>query len=459
MHASETREPLHVLPLYSLLAPEEQRKVFLEPPMGSRLCVLSTNVAETSLTIPNIRYVVDCGLVKERHYDGGSGSYRFDITWTSKASAAQRAGRAGRTGPGHCYRLYSSPVFDQSFSAFSQAEIQRTAIEGLILQLKAMGVDRPENFPFPSAPAVESIRAAEARLVSLGALAPPPKSSGRGGPALALTVLGRRMSALPMSPPWARLAVVADETAREAARGSSLRPLAIALAAVLSIGEPFTGDSHGGEDAPSLPDEGESDPTSRGGRTVSSAIAALGGAAVGGDHLIWLNAFGAFARTPQGGRRAFCREHHLMFKRMEEAHLQFRMISRTLGGDDCLPPMAPVKHSDSVALRKLLASSLPDNVADRVEKGAKIAVSAEGDGESVPRRLPFPLYRIRGTADASSAGRAGPSSRERAQLAYLHPSSVLLRSPPKTIIFTELVVSNGNRYVRCASAAEEGWTK
>lgn len=123
-------EPLHVLPLFSLLPVNDQLRVFQPPPEGSRLCVVATNVAETSLTIPGIKYVVDCGRVKERVYDRTTGVESFQIRWISKASAAQRAGRAGRTGPGHCYRLYSSAVFERDFAQFSEPEILKYPIEG-----------------------------------------------------------------------------------------------------------------------------------------------------------------------------------------------------------------------------------------------------------------------------------------------------------------------------------------
>jgi ATP-dependent RNA helicase DHX37/DHR1 len=125
-----TNEPLHVLPLFSLLPVADQLKVFEPPPEGTRLCVVATNIAETSLTIPGIKYVVDCGRVKERVYDKMTGVESFQIGWISKASAAQRTGRAGRTGPGHCYRLYSSAVFERDFAQFSEPEILKYPIEG-----------------------------------------------------------------------------------------------------------------------------------------------------------------------------------------------------------------------------------------------------------------------------------------------------------------------------------------
>jgi ATP-dependent RNA helicase DHX37/DHR1 len=126
----DVEHPLHVLPLYSLLPTKEQLRVFDQPPDGTRLCVLATNVAETSLTIPGIRYVVDCGRSKERHYDKTTGVQSFRIQWISKASAEQRAGRAGRTGPGHCYRLYSSAVYETEFEKHAKPELLRMPIEG-----------------------------------------------------------------------------------------------------------------------------------------------------------------------------------------------------------------------------------------------------------------------------------------------------------------------------------------
>jgi ATP-dependent RNA helicase DHX37/DHR1 len=158
---SNTSQPLHVLPLYSLLPVTDQLRVFQSPPESSRLCVISTNVAETSLTIPGIKYVVDAGRVKERTYDKSTGIESFQITWISKASASQRSGRAGRTGAGHCYRLYSSAVYERDFERFSIPEILKFPIEGIVLQMKGMLIDKVVNFPFPTPPDRESLSQAE----------------------------------------------------------------------------------------------------------------------------------------------------------------------------------------------------------------------------------------------------------------------------------------------------------
>merc|ERR1712001_359 len=115
--------PLHVLPLYAKLDPKDQQKVFKDTPKGQRLCVIATNVAETSLTIPGVKYVVDTGKMKIRLFDKVTGVSTYQVMWISKAQADQRAGRAGRVGPGHCYRLFSSAVF-QDFEDHAMPDIK-----------------------------------------------------------------------------------------------------------------------------------------------------------------------------------------------------------------------------------------------------------------------------------------------------------------------------------------------
>lgn len=134
-------EPLYVLPLYSLLSSERQQMIWAGPPPGARLCVVATNIAETSLTIPGVKYVVDTGKVKVKHYDKVTGVSTFLVEWISQAQANQRAGRAGRQGPGHCYRLYSSAVFSD-LAQFSKPEIMSRPVEDLLLQMKTMNIDK-----------------------------------------------------------------------------------------------------------------------------------------------------------------------------------------------------------------------------------------------------------------------------------------------------------------------------
>ena len=133
---------LCVLPLYAMLPAAAQLCVFEEIKEGERLVVVATNVAETSLTIPGITYVVDTGREKVKNYNHSNGMETYEVQWISKASAAQRAGRAGRTGPGHCYRLYSSAVFNNILPDFSVAEISKVPVEGVILLMKSMDIDK-----------------------------------------------------------------------------------------------------------------------------------------------------------------------------------------------------------------------------------------------------------------------------------------------------------------------------
>ena len=170
--------------------------MFEEPPPGARLCVVATNVAETSLTIPNIVCVVDTGKAKERKYDLKTGTQSFEVDWISKASADQRAGRAGRTSPGHCYRIYSSAVFNDVFPQFSVPEILRLPIEGIVLQMKSMNIDNVINFPFPTPPDRQSLTASEKLLVRLGAVEKDKK---------VISDLGRMMAAFPVAPRFSKM--------------------------------------------------------------------------------------------------------------------------------------------------------------------------------------------------------------------------------------------------------------
>lgn len=133
---------LCVLPLYAMLPAAAQLRVFEKVGEGERLVVVATNVAETSLTIPGIKYVVDTGREKVKNYDPSNGMETYEIQWISKASAAQRAGRSGRTGPGHCYRLYSSAAFNNEFPEHSPAEVEKVPVHGVVLLLKSMHIKK-----------------------------------------------------------------------------------------------------------------------------------------------------------------------------------------------------------------------------------------------------------------------------------------------------------------------------
>ncbi|KAL7104782.1 hypothetical protein ACP275_07G004000 [Erythranthe tilingii] len=175
-----------------------------------RLVVVATNVAETSLTIPGIKYVVDTGKEKVKKYNSSNGMETYDIQWISKASAAQREGRAGRTGPGRCYRLYSSAAFGNSFPDFSQAEIAKVPVDGVVL-MKSMNIGKVANFPFPTPPETNALIEAERCLKVLEAL----DDKGR------LTPLGKAMARYPMSPRHSRMLLTVIQIMQKAKHCSS----------------------------------------------------------------------------------------------------------------------------------------------------------------------------------------------------------------------------------------------
>src|SRR5690606_20236302 len=146
---------LEILPLYARLSNKEQQRVFQSHP-GRRI-VLTTNVAETSLTVPGIGYVIDSGLARISRYSVRSKIQRLPIEAISQASANQRAGRCGRLGPGVCIRLYSEADFNTR-PAFTDTEITRTNLASVILQMLALKLGDIESFPFIEAPASNAVR-------------------------------------------------------------------------------------------------------------------------------------------------------------------------------------------------------------------------------------------------------------------------------------------------------------
>lgn len=145
-----------IIPLHSQLAIADQDKVFDYCPDGVRKCIIATNIAETSITIDGIRFVADSGKVKEMSYDAECKMQRLKEFWISKASAEQRKGRAGRTGPGVCYRLYSEKDY-QDLEAFTTAEIHKVPLESVLLQMISMGLANARIFPFVESPPTENM--------------------------------------------------------------------------------------------------------------------------------------------------------------------------------------------------------------------------------------------------------------------------------------------------------------
>ncbi len=199
---------LEVLPLYARLSAGEQQRVFA-PHRGTRV-VLATNVAETSLTVPGIRYVVDPGFARISRYSARTKVQRLPIEAISQASANQRAGRCGRLGPGVCIRLYSEDDF-ASRPEFTEPEILRTNLASVILQMADARLGAIESFPFVERPDASQVRDGMRLLVELGALEA--HKGRREGEAVRLTATGKLLARMPVDPRLGRMLVEADRQA------------------------------------------------------------------------------------------------------------------------------------------------------------------------------------------------------------------------------------------------------
>ncbi|KAF7299047.1 hypothetical protein MIND_00853000 [Mycena indigotica] len=415
--------PMHIVPLYSLLPSEKQMLVFKPPPEGTRLVVVSTNVAETSLTIPGIRYVVDCGRAKERRYDTANGIQAFQVGWISKASAAQRAGRAGRTGPGHCYRLYSSALFENHFDKFAKPEILRMPIDGIVLQMKSMHIDAVVNFPFPTPPDRSALYKAEKVLGFLGALSVP-KISNQGLLAVAdatvdgqITEIGRQMSLFPLSPRYSRMLVSGQQ--------EGCLPYIISIVSAMSVGDPFLHEEAHMKDVEEENEaKNETDDSHKRQRKAFHETqhihSSLGNFT--SDIFRSLSVVGAYEYA--GGGYQFCSAHFVRPKAMEEIHKLRAQISNIVqanfpgaeaGFALKVPPPSDLQLK---MLRRLVTTGFIDQVAirkDRLEKtpsGIKFKTS-----KGVP-------YKAMGVTED----------------VFIHPSSVLATvEAPEYIVYSELV--------------------
>ncbi|KAF3067568.1 putative ATP-dependent RNA helicase DHX35 [Trichoderma lentiforme] len=272
--------PLQPLPLYAGLSTEQQMYVFDKPPEGTRKVVFSTNIAEASVTIDGIVHVIDCGFVKLRAYNPKTGIETLTTTPISKASASQRAGRAGRTKPGKCYRLYTEDAY-QTLPETNPPEIQRSNLASTILQLKALGIDNVVRFDFLSAPPSELMSKALELLYSLGALDDYAKLT---------QPLGSRMAELAVEPMMAK-------TLLSAPQFNCLSEM-LTIAAMTSLGGNVWF-YHDGEQ-----------------KKMESSRRKF--AVEEGDHLTLLNVYQTF--ITKGKKEAkFCHEHNLNYKSMTRA--------------------------------------------------------------------------------------------------------------------------------------------
>ncbi|XP_035773239.1 probable ATP-dependent RNA helicase kurz [Anopheles albimanus] len=432
-------QPLWVLPLYSMLPPDKQQRIFKPPPDGSRLCVVATNVAETSLTIPDIKYVVDSGRQKTKLYDKTTGVTAFVVTFTSKASANQRAGRAGRVAPGHCYRLYSSAVFNDEFVDFAPPEVQQKPVDGLVLQMKCMGIDKVVNFPFPSPPDREQLIGAEQRLLQLEALEEiTTRTTLKGGTGESrtqtitrVTELGRTMAAFPVAPRFGKILALSHQHA--------LLPYAICLVAALSVQEVL--------EEVGLTEDDTSE-SSKLWRQKRKAWAGTGESLLLGDPMILLKAVGAAEHAnSKGNLEAFCTENGIRLKAIKEirklrvqltneVNANLRDMSLTVD-----PDMPPPTVTQIRLLRQLLLIGMTDRIARKLPESE---IKLKADVRRLRHAYNLPMID---------------------EPVFLHAASVLRKELPEWVCFQEAfetTVSIGEAvqsktFIRGITAIEPEW--
>ncbi|MFF0609588.1 ATP-dependent RNA helicase HrpA [Nocardia tengchongensis] len=352
-----------ILPLYARLSAAEQHRVF-ESHTGRRV-VLATNVAETSLTVPGIRYVIDPGTARISRYSMRTKVQRLPIESISQASARQRSGRCGRVADGIAIRLYSEDDFE-SRPQFTEPEILRTNLAAVILQMTALGLGDIEGFPFVEPPDGRAIRDGIALLEELGALAraEAEASAQREVPdaGLILTPIGREMAQIPVDPRMARMLV-------EANRGGCLAEVLIIVAA-LSI-----------QDVRERPVEHQQAADTKHARFTIE----------GSDFLSYLHLWD-YLREQRNALssnqfRRMCRDeflHYLRIREWQDLHGQLRTITRGLGwnteGSDAQFDRTATSSDDSGANTRRGRNSGRADDARPVTDSNRAAATAEGTG-------------------------------------------------------------------------------
>ena len=422
---------LEVLPLYARLSAAEQHRVF-EPHHGRRV-VLATNVAETSLTVPGIKYVIDPGTARISRYSNRTKVQRLPIEPISQASASQRTGRCGRTSDGICIRLYSEADF-ASRPEFTDPEILRTNLASVILQMAALDLGEVAGFPFIDPPDNRQVTDGVRLLTELGAVRP----EGKG--AKSLTDIGRKLARLPVDPRLGRMII-------EAGRNDCAREVLI-IAAALSIQDPRERPADAREAA-----------------DVQHARFAEPGS----DFLSLLNLWD-YVRDQQrelsgSAFRRMCRReylHYLRVREWQDVYGQLRQAARELG-ITVGPDRTPVLAVTPAATVQPAHDGPTAHVAQLAAKpGAQVTARIPGDlAERIHRSLLAGLLSHIGMRDVTSGERRpGPAEFLGARSARfaIFPDSVLARKPPQWVAVAELVETS-RLWARVAARIEPEWAE
>lgn len=270
---------LVILPIYANLPSDMQAKIFNPTPPGARKVVVATNIAETSLTIDGIIYVIDPGFCKQKSYNARTGMESLIVTPCSRASANQRAGRAGRVAAGKCFRLYTAWAFKHEMEETTVPEIQRTNLGNVVLLLKSLGINDLIHFDFMDPPPHETLVLALEQLYALGAL----NHLGE------LTKLGRRMAELPVDPMLSKMILASEQY--------KCSEEILTIAAMLSVNNSIF----------YRPKD----------KVVHADNARMNFTVPGGDHLVLLNVYTQWVES--GFSTQWCYENFIQFRSMRRA--------------------------------------------------------------------------------------------------------------------------------------------
>ncbi|KAI7813069.1 ATP-dependent RNA helicase DHX33 [Triplophysa rosa] len=334
-HLPDTCRPMTVIPLYASLPQAQQFRVFQPAPKGSRKVILSTNIAETSITISGIKYIIDTGMVKAKRFNPDSGLEVLAVQRVSKAQAWQRAGRAGREDAGSCYRLYTEEEFDH-FANMTVPEIQRCNLASVVLQLLALGVSDVLNFDFMSKPSPESMRTAVEQLSILGAV-------DRKDEQVLLTPLGKKMASFPLEPRFSKTLLISPDF--------SCTEEILTIISLLSVDSVLYNPPARRDDVLAVRK-----------KFISSE----------GDHMTLLNIYRAFKKV--SGNKEWCRENFVNSRNMG-------LVSEVRGQlrDICIKMNMKLEssQSDLANVRRCLAHGLFMNAAQLQLDGSYVALDTQ----------------------------------------------------------------------------------
>ncbi|MBO0981292.1 ATP-dependent RNA helicase HrpA [Microbacterium sp. SD291] len=411
---SDDRSPTEVLPLYGRLSAAEQHRVFERSRVAGvrRRVVLATNVAETSLTVPGIRYVIDTGSARISRYSSRSKVQRLPIEAISQASANQRSGRAGRTSDGIAIRLYSEEDFEKR-PEFTEPEILRTSLASVILQMLSLGFGDISAFPFLTPPDSRGVKAAFDLLTELGAV------SGAGD-APRLTRVGRDISRIPIDPRFARMLIEAGRTSTGS--GAHVVRDVLAIVAGLSIQDVRERPS---QEAPqSVRDEADraharfADPTS--------------------DFLSILNLWNHLREQQRElGSSAFrrlCRAEHLNYVRVREWFDVHRQLRTLVKGTD-----SSKGASDPDAIHRALLSGLLSQIGILDER----QTPARGQSKTSPKDAKRRIAEYRGARGIRFS---------------IFPGSALRKKSPQAVMAAE-IVETSRTFARTVAAIDPAWAE